>query len=174
MFCWITPWDADRLEESPCSEVTAPLRHTTKVLIYLKTTCQQPQELGSRYLSRRYVPTLSLIPSMAKLRDKVSQTLCGVQSDCPETVVNNKIQYRWRSEGTVAQHKLIQKLHTLQQIVTVFVRWEPNAGVERAWKEVLCFLLQPSMPTSCEVCHMAVKFSELSIVKNSAAPPRTA
>lgn len=72
----------------------APLWHTTKVLIYLKTTCQQPQELGSRHVSCRYVRTLSLIPSMAKLRDKVSQTLCGVQIDCPEDVVNNEIQYR--------------------------------------------------------------------------------
>lgn len=35
--------DADRLEKSPCSEVTARHWHTTKVLIYLKTTCQQRQ-----------------------------------------------------------------------------------------------------------------------------------
>lgn len=36
---------------------------------------------------------------MAKLRDKVGQALCGVQTDCPENVVDNKIQYRWRNRG---------------------------------------------------------------------------
>lgn len=36
-----SPRDADRLEKSPCSEVRARHWHTTKVLIYLKTTCQQ-------------------------------------------------------------------------------------------------------------------------------------
>lgn len=82
----------------------APLWHTTKVLIYLKTTCQQPRELGSRHLSCQHVRILSLIPSMAKLCDKVSQTLCGVQNDCPENVVNDEIQYRWDSSGANICH----------------------------------------------------------------------
>lgn len=39
--CAESPRDADRLEKSPCSEVTARHWHAAKVLIYLKTSCRQ-------------------------------------------------------------------------------------------------------------------------------------